>query len=85
MNPTRRSTWEDGRFLELASAWGDFAPVARQLVEEVAEVLVTPRVDYIEVARGWTRALLDAYADLDDVEGHLQAAAAEIDALLPRA
>ncbi len=81
MNPTRRSTWDDPAFLELASAWGDFAPVARQLVEEVAEVLVTPRVDYIEVARRWTRALLDAYADVDAAEGYLQAAAADIDAL----
>ena len=45
-------------------------------------VLVTPRVDYIEVARRWTRALLDAYQDVDATEGHLQAAAAEIDALV---
>jgi multiple sugar transport system substrate-binding protein len=81
MNPTRRSTWDDPRFLEYASAWGDFASVARQLVEEVAEVLVTPRFDYIEVARRWTRALLDAYEDVDATEGHLQAAAADIDAL----
>ena len=82
MNPTRRSTWDDPRFVELASAWGDFAHVARQLVEEVAEVLVTPRVDYIEVARRWTRALLDAYADIDAAEGYLQPAATEIDARL---
>jgi multiple sugar transport system substrate-binding protein len=80
MNPTRRSTWEDPRFIELAAGWGDFAAVARQLVEEVAEVLVTPRVDYIEVARRWTRALLDAYVDIDATEGYLQAAASDIDA-----
>jgi multiple sugar transport system substrate-binding protein len=81
MNPTRRSTWDDPRFLELASEWGDFAAVARQLVENVAEVLVTPRVDYIEVARRWTRALLDAYHDVAATADHLRAAAAEIDAL----
>jgi hypothetical protein len=80
MNPTRRSTWEDPRFLELASGWGDFAKVARELIEDVAEVLVTPRVDYIEVARRWTRALLDAYDDVEETEGYLQAAATEIDA-----
>lgn len=83
MNPTRRSTWDDEGFRELASAWDDFAAVARQLVEEVAQVLVTPRADYIAVARRWTRALLDAYADLDGLEGHLQAAAVEIDAYRP--
>jgi hypothetical protein len=79
MNPTRRSTWEDPRFLELASGWAEFAKVARELVEDVAEVLVTPRVDYIEVARRWTRALLDAYDDVEETEGHLQAAANDID------
>jgi multiple sugar transport system substrate-binding protein len=82
MNPTRRSTWDDAGFLELASGWGDFASVARQLVEEVADVLVTPRVDYIQIARRWTRALLDAYDDIDAIERHLQAAASDIDALL---
>jgi multiple sugar transport system substrate-binding protein len=82
MNPTRRSAWDDARFLELASAWGDFASVARQLVEGVAEVLVTPRADYIEVARRWTRALLDAYEDVDSTGAQLQAAAADIDAML---
>ena len=84
MNPTRRSTWDDPRFLELASGWGDFASVARQLIEDVAEVLVTPRVDYIEIARRWTRALLGAYEDIDATECHLQAAASDIDALVDR-
>ena len=36
MNPTRRSTWDSGRFIEAASHWGDFAAVARKLVEEIA-------------------------------------------------
>ncbi|MGH8290525.1 MAG: extracellular solute-binding protein [Steroidobacteraceae bacterium] len=84
MNPTRRSTWDSSRFLEAAAAWGDFAVVARKLVEEIAEVQVTPCVNYIEVARRWTRALLDAYQDPASVETHLRAAAAEIDVLVDR-
>src|ERR1700722_15471146 len=84
MNPTRRSTWDSGRFLEAASNWGDFAAVARKLVEEIAEVQVTPCINYIDVARRWTRALLVAYQDLDSVESHLQTAAAEIDQLVDR-
>jgi hypothetical protein len=84
MNPTRRSTWDSSRFLEAASEWGDFAVVARKLVEEIAEIQVTPCVNYIDVARRWTRALLDAYQDLDSVESHLRTAAAEIDKLVDR-
>jgi multiple sugar transport system substrate-binding protein len=82
MNPTRRSTWDSGRFLEAASGWGDFASVARKLVEEIARIPVTPCINYIEVARRWTRALLDAYQDLDSVQSHLQAAAVDIDELV---
>jgi ABC-type glycerol-3-phosphate transport system substrate-binding protein len=84
MNPTRRSSWNSSRFLEAASGWGDFAAVARKLVEEIAEIQVTPCVNYIEVARRWTRALLDAYQDLDAVESHLTSAATEIDELVSR-
>ena len=32
MNPTRRSTWDDPRYVETARNWGDFYSVARQLV-----------------------------------------------------
>jgi multiple sugar transport system substrate-binding protein len=84
MNPTRRSTWDSSRFLEAAAGWGDFAAVARKLVEEIAQILVTPCINYIDIARRWTRALLDAYQDLDSVETHLRTAAAEIDALVDR-
>jgi hypothetical protein len=84
MNPTRRSTWDSSRFLEAASQWGDFAAVARKLVEQIAEVQVTPCVNYIEVARRWTRALLDAYGDPGSIEPHLRKAAAEIDELVDR-
>jgi hypothetical protein len=84
MNPTRRSTWDDPRFEELSAGWGEFASVARTLIEDVAGVLVTPRVDYIEVARRWTRALLDAYEDADSLEERLSEAAADIDSLMGR-
>jgi len=49
-DPTRASTWEDSSFQERAAHWGDFAGVARRLVEDVSDVLVTPAVNYIDVA-----------------------------------
>jgi multiple sugar transport system substrate-binding protein len=81
MNPTRRSTWEDPEFQELAAGWGDFAPVSRRLAEEVGEVLVTPAVNYIDMARRWTRALRDAYQGPEPLEACLELAAADIDEL----
>jgi len=84
MNPTRRSIWDSSRFLETASAWGDFGAVARKLVEDIAEVLVTPCVNYTGMARRWTRALLDAYQDPDSIDRHLRAAAAEMDEMRDR-
>ncbi len=84
MNPTRTSVWEDSGFQERAAGWGDFASVARQLVEDVGDVLVTPAVNYIDVARRWTGALRDAYAGADSLEGCLTKAASEIDELVAR-
>jgi multiple sugar transport system substrate-binding protein len=84
MNPTRKSVWEDTSFQERASSWGDFATVARHLVDEVADVLVTPAVNYIDVARRWTGAIRDAYAGADSLEGCLSKAASDIEALVAR-
>lgn len=84
MNPTRASVWEDSSFQERAAAWGDFAGVARQLAENVSDVLVTPAVNYIDVARRWTGALRDAYGGADSLEGCLTKAASEIDTLVAR-
>ncbi len=82
MNPTRKSIWEDSSFQERASGWGDFVGVAWQLVEDVADVLVTPAVNYIDVARRWTGALREAYAGTDSLEGCLSKAASDIDELV---
>jgi multiple sugar transport system substrate-binding protein len=82
MNPTRRSTWDDERFRERTAAWGSFAEVARNLVERDARVLVTPAGSYLEVARRWVAALLDVYAGRADAAGALEAAAADVDAIV---
>jgi multiple sugar transport system substrate-binding protein len=82
MNPTRNSIWDHQKFRDFSSGWGDFADVSRQLVEEVGTVLVTPAVNYIEVARRWTRALRTAYADPSSLETILAEAATEIDRLV---
>ena len=82
MNPTRTSIWDDERFREHTAGWGSFYDVARGLVERDAFVLVTPAANYLEIARRWVRALLDAYAGRADVAGALQSAAADIDDLV---
>jgi len=82
MNPTRTSIWDDERFREHTAGWGAFYDVARGLVERDAFVLVTPAANYLEIARRWVQALLDAYAGRDDVAGALQSAAADIDDLV---
>jgi len=82
MNPTRTSIWDDERFREHTAAWGSFYDVARGLVERDAFVLVTPAANYLEIARRWVRALLDAYAGHADVAGALQSAAVDIDDLV---
>ena len=84
MNPTRRSTWADHGFAARASQWHGFPAVAMELVDELAEVRVTPAVNYIEVARRWTRALRDAYQGGERVEASLAAAATDIDRLVLR-
>ena len=84
MNPTRASTWEDSSFQERAAHWGDFAGVARRLVEDVSDVLVTPAVNYIDVARRWTRALRDAFAGTDSLENCLSIAASDMERLVAR-
>ena len=53
MNPTRRSTWDDPGFQELARPWGAFYDVARRLVEHDAFVLVTPTPGYLRIAQRW--------------------------------
>ena len=51
------------------------------LIERDASVLVTPAPNYIAIASRWVEALLAAYAGAD-VGGALEAAAADIDALV---
>jgi multiple sugar transport system substrate-binding protein len=83
MNPTRRSCWADPEFATRASQWHEFPDVAMQLVD-TAEVLVTPALNYIEVARRWTRALREAYQGAGSVEECLASAASDIDRLVIR-
>jgi multiple sugar transport system substrate-binding protein len=84
MNPTRRSTWTNPEFAARAAQWGDFPEVAMELVNNLGEVLVTPAVNYIEVARRWTRALRDAYQGDGSLDQCLAAAARDIDRLVIR-
>ncbi len=82
MNPTRTSIWEDERFRAHTAGWGAFHDVARTLVERDAFVLASPAANYLEIARRWVQALLDAHAGRADVAGALEAAAADIDRLV---
>jgi ABC-type glycerol-3-phosphate transport system substrate-binding protein len=82
MNPTRRSTWDDGAFVARTARWGSFADVTRTLIEREAAVLVTPASAYLEVAKRWTKALLDAYTGRAEVGEALEKAAADIDAVV---
>jgi multiple sugar transport system substrate-binding protein len=84
MNPTRSSVWDHPRFKEFSSGWRSFADVSRLLVEEVGEVLVTPAVNYIDVARRWTTALRAAYVAPNFLEVIMSAAARDIDAIIAR-
>jgi multiple sugar transport system substrate-binding protein len=84
MNPTRRSTWADPEFAARARQWHEFPGVAMQLVGDLGNVLVTPAVNYIEVARRWTRALREAYQGEGSLEQCLAAAASDIDRLVVR-
>ncbi len=82
MNPTRASIWEDPAFARRTAAWGNFASVSRQLVEELGQVLVTPSTRYLEVATRWTQALQEAYTGQDSVQGALERAAQAIDGIV---
>ncbi len=82
MNPTRRSSWDDEAFKALTSGWGAFHDVARTLIERDASVVVTPAANYIAIAERWVEALLDAYAGRTDVAAALEAATADIDAMI---
>lgn len=85
MNPTRYSTWADPELAARASQWHEFPEVAMELVNNLGNVLVTPAVNYIEVARRWTRALRDAYRGDESLDHCLAAAASDIDRLVIRA
>jgi multiple sugar transport system substrate-binding protein len=85
MNPTRRSTWADPEFAARARQWHEFPEVAMELVSHLGHVLVTPAVNYIEVARRWTRALRDAYRGDESLDHCLAEAASDIDRLVIRA
>jgi multiple sugar transport system substrate-binding protein len=84
MNPTRRSTWADPEFAARASQWHEFADVAMDLVGNLGAVLVTPAINYIEVARRWTKALRDAYDGNGTLRQCLLTAANDIDQLVER-
>jgi multiple sugar transport system substrate-binding protein len=81
MNPTRASTWDDAGFQERGAGWGDFVPVSRRLIEDIAEVLVTPAPNYIDIARRWTAALRDAFSGHGSLEDCLRTAASDIDVM----
>lgn len=82
MNPTRASVWNAPKFIERTQNWGDFYKVSRQLVEELGQVLVTPAVNYLDIGTRWAQALRDAYAGTNTVQGALEKAARDIDALV---
>jgi len=82
MNPTRTSIWDDERFREHTAGWGAFHDVARTLVERDAFVLVTPAANYLEIAKRWVQALLDVYAEKEELAAALERAAADIDRLV---
>ena len=82
MNPTRTSIWDDEGFRASAAAWDGFYNVSRALIERDAFVLVTPAANYLQIARRWVRALLDAYGGRVGVSESLAAAAADIDELV---
>jgi multiple sugar transport system substrate-binding protein len=84
MNPVRRSTWADPEFAARASQWHGFPEIAMELVGDLGSVLVTPAVNYIEVARRWTRALRDAYRGDGSLDSCLATAASDIDRLVIR-
>jgi len=81
MNPTRRSIWDDERFIAHTAPWGAFHDVARTLIEHEAAVLVTPAPNYLAIATRWVEALLDAFAGRSEIEEALVTAAADIDAV----
>lgn len=82
MNPTRRSTWEDATFQDLAAGWGAYYDIARTLVEHHARVLVTPTPHYLKLADRWVRALRSAYAGDSSVAEALGEAARDIEAIV---
>ncbi len=82
MNPTRRSTWDNSRYIEASTGWGDFYGVARQLVEQDAKVLVTPTSDYLTLADRWVRGLRSAFAGHEGVAEALERAAHDIDRIV---
>jgi multiple sugar transport system substrate-binding protein len=82
MNPTRSSIWDDERFRDHTSGWGDFYDVARSLIERDAFVLVTPAPNYLEIANRWVQALLDLYTGRNEIADALETAAADIDKLV---
>jgi multiple sugar transport system substrate-binding protein len=82
MNPTRRSVWDSALFGEHVAAWGQFASIARDLVENRAKVLVTPSPNYRALADRWVQALRDAYSGSAGVAEALEKAAVDIDSLV---
>jgi multiple sugar transport system substrate-binding protein len=84
MNPTRASVWNDPAFMKYTEPWGDFYKVSRKLVEELADVRVTPAANYLQIASRWTQALLDAYAGRDTVPEALEKAAQDINGMVRR-
>lgn len=81
MNPTRTSVWDNERFGEFSSGWGDFVTVSRRLAEKTGRVLVTPAPNTRAIADRWVRALRAAYLG-EDVEHALRQAASEIDEMV---
>lgn len=82
MNPTRTSVWDSPRFREHVVGWGEFASIARNLVERRAAVLITPATNYRAIADRWVRALRDAYTGSAGVAEALEQAALDIDSLV---
>ena len=79
MNPTRLSVWDDPAFVGFTDRWGAFYRVSRELAEESGRVLVTPIVNYLDIALGGRRRYVRHTPAPDTTRGSLERAAREID------
>jgi len=84
MNPTRWSTWEDDDYRATAARWNGFGENSLEILRTAARVLPTPMPEYLDVASLWSKALVGAYQQPEELERILAASAGSIDLMLSR-